>query len=66
MSQKNSKPNLIIRYRFKGNTNFEEIWVSRFQYENLKELPVIDFCEIISGFEKSIARENNVKKLISQ
>lgn len=66
MGQKNSKPNLLIRYRFKGNSNFEDIWVSRFQYENLRELPVIEMCEIISGFEKPIGRENNVKKLISQ
>ncbi len=59
------KPNLLIRYRFKGDSHYSKIWLTETQFRNFKEIPIIDQCEIVSDLSPKNTSKK-LKKLISQ
>jgi hypothetical protein len=59
------KPNLLIRYRFKGDSHYSKIWLTETQFTNFREIPIIERCEIISDLSPKNTSKK-LKKLISQ
>lgn len=43
---------VLVRYKLKGRDKVYESWLTRFQYNNLKVLPMIDFCEIVKSSKR--------------
>lgn len=43
---------VLVRYKFKNERKEHQEWMTMFQYNNLKEINMIEYCEIISKDEK--------------
>ncbi|KEQ55900.1 hypothetical protein AAA799E16_01551 [Marine Group I thaumarchaeote SCGC AAA799-E16] len=42
---------VLVRFKFKDEKKSHQEWMSYFQYQNLKQVNIIEYCEIVS--EKS-------------
>ena len=43
---------VLVRYKFKNERKEHQEWMSYYQYNNLKQINMIKYCEIISKDEK--------------
>jgi len=43
---------VLVRFKFKGENNEYQEWMTLFHYDNLKLVKIIEYCEIISKDEK--------------
>lgn len=43
---------VLVRYKFKGEKNERQEFMSYYQYNNLKQISMIKYCEIVSQDEK--------------
>lgn len=43
---------VLVRFKLKGEKNEQQEWMTIFQYNNLKQINMIKYCEIISQDEK--------------
>ena len=55
-----------IKYKFKDDENFHTCVVSYPEFQNFRELPIVQECEIIKTNKKNIqAYENDVQETIN-
>lgn len=52
MANYNNKK-VLVRFKFKGENNEYQEWMTLFQYDNLKLVKIIEYCEIISKDENN-------------